>query len=297
MGEICVASACTPRSSVWLATGVSTAQRFALDDAYVYWTDAAATVSRVPMSGSGPATAIWPGQSKPIGLAVDTDFVYWSNTLGGAIWRGAKDGSGSPALVTTATSPGDIALYGDSLYYTQAGSDVWVAPKAGGTGKVSATPKDNRGGVAGPGMLLSTPYGPFTRTYSSPQWFFYSVLGGWSGGYTLCLGCSNGAFVVDGAKLFYSELGCWFHAMDANTGASLGCSYSQVFPGAGLPITPLAANACGGYYADQTLWLARFGVQAAIPIAVIDAGVDRAAIAGGFLYFHSTTDGAIGKLP
>jgi len=131
------------------------------------------------------------------------------------------------------------------------------------------------------------------RGYASPTWFSYSVLGGWSAVNVLCLGCGNLSLVQDGATTYYSSITCWFAAFDTATGAALPCAFSS-----SGPIVALAATGCGGFHAGQRgLSLARFGNLGAIPFTLLNATVDHLAIAGSFLYFHSQSDNAIGKLP
>jgi hypothetical protein len=295
LSEVCLAGSCALRSSIVLATSVATAPGLAVDQADVYWTDATDKVSRVPVGG-GPIEPIWPAQAKPWGLALDDTFVYWSNQLGGAIWRGAKDGSGVAQLVATAIQPRDIALHQDNLYWIDsAGVNVWVAPKAGGSGSIAATPADGpySGGLV---HLIDTPQGPFTRSYSA-AWFSYSVFGHWAG--ASVLGDSNGGMASDGVNLYYGQVvtgglpSCQISGINMTTGAALGCFKGSINPAADLP---LAAGGCGIFYAGPSrLGLARIGTT--YGVGVLDTKVDQAVIGGEFLYIHSTSESMIGKIP
>jgi hypothetical protein len=67
----------------------------ALDDTYVYWTDAgepgqdSGAVMRAPRAG-GPATVLVVHQSSPAGIAVDDTSIYWTEELGGRVWKLGK---------------------------------------------------------------------------------------------------------------------------------------------------------------------------------------------------------------
>jgi hypothetical protein len=75
------------------------------------------------------------GQAQPVRIVIDDCFVYWSNSLGGAIMRAEKSG-GTPQPVTPATQPGALAVDKNRVYWVQNGM-LTSAPKAGGG---SATP-------------------------------------------------------------------------------------------------------------------------------------------------------------
>ena len=63
----------------------------AVDATHVYWTDElAGLVQRVLKDGSGPIEMIGFDQSGPFGLALDNQYVYWSNSNTSNIWRSRK---------------------------------------------------------------------------------------------------------------------------------------------------------------------------------------------------------------
>jgi hypothetical protein len=127
-----------------------------------------------------------------------------------------------------------------------------------------------------------------TSTQGSPTWFAYGVLTGLYAS-SVSSGVGNGSphLAQDGTAFYFGGGGTSLTGLDLTSGKPTG------YFGAGSLVDPLAANACGVLYSP--LAIARIGVQFGAP--VLAASVDRAAIAGSFLYFHSTTDNAIGKLP
>jgi hypothetical protein len=63
----------------------------AIDAMHVYWTDEnAGMVQRVRKDGSGLVEIIGFNQQGPYGLALDDQYVYWSNSITSNIWRAPK---------------------------------------------------------------------------------------------------------------------------------------------------------------------------------------------------------------
>jgi hypothetical protein len=110
-----------------LAQG-SEPQGIALDQAYVYFTDPGrGAVLRVPKAG-GDTETIAAGQDTPVQIAVDGDFVYWTNTpdLGlGAVMRANKTGGAAPVQLATGKSANDhrgpwaLAIDDNAIYWTE----------------------------------------------------------------------------------------------------------------------------------------------------------------------------------
>jgi len=270
-----------------------------VDGGYVYWADRSSTVSRVAIAGGAPAP-IRQQQAVPWGLAADDAYIYWSTQLGGAIWRGAKDGSGNPEIVVRATEPRDIAIFRDNLYWIDtAAVNVWVVPKAGGVGSVGATPT-NDGMSGGILRLMGTSMGPFTRSFGGYHWYSYDVVrqrqiakGGLTDG--------NIGMAFDGTNFYYNQPpSCQVDALNVNTGQSAGCFFK------GVDISDndfaLAASGCGVFYDGSSrpagpkgLQLAHLGAVYGMPI--FGTRVDVAVIAGSFLYFHSKSESKVGRIP
>jgi hypothetical protein len=101
----------------------------AVDDAFVYWTDAAAgTIGRVDKAGVSVET-IATAQAHPTRLALDDDSAYWSN-LGdpgcvaatGSIAKRAKAGGPIVVLAEGQRCPRGIAVDGQYVYWTSLGA-------------------------------------------------------------------------------------------------------------------------------------------------------------------------------
>jgi hypothetical protein len=222
---------------------------------------------------------------------VSGGYVYWGNNLGGAIWRAPSDGSASPSLVSTAVTPRDLALHANDVYWIDESSNVWSAPQAGGMAAIAATPTNYMGTPATAGEvleLIDSPVGPIVSIYVSPGYIVSNVLSGLVYFTVNGLGNSDGSIAQDGTDVFLGELAGTCGAVSLSSATSDGWS-APVRGCGGL----LAATGCGVLLSSATLMPRgeSFGVS------LLSAGIDRAIVVGGFVYFHSTTDNAIGRLP
>lgn len=276
----------------------------AVDATGVYWTDLEGRVQSVPLAGGAVAT-LAQGQLRPWGIALDASYVYWSNNQGRAILRAPKDGTGSPTLVATATSPGDIGVYGADVYWIDQGPNVWMSAKDGGgspdgggapeAGASDGGAADGGGGrtvastiAAGNVALLANQNGVFVENTSAAKAGVYGITGGW---FARAMSTAVG-FVDDGSRLFLQEeldpQHCQLEAV-AETGGALGTVFS-----APCPVTPLAASSCGVFYLGTAqLSVARPSAIAGAP--VLKLPVQHAAVYGSDLYFYSIQ--AIGRVP
>lgn len=118
----------------------------ALSGPYVYFTSLGTTsngtyqndgaIWRVARDG-GTGERLAKDQRRPIGLAVDAEYVYWTNAYEQAVARCAVGGCGeSPTtLYTNVDVPGSLAQGDGLLYWTSTqGSNVVRAPKSGAGG-------------------------------------------------------------------------------------------------------------------------------------------------------------------
>jgi virginiamycin B lyase len=91
-------------------------------DAAVYYA-AGTQVGRANLDGTGANSSFIATTSTEVaGVAVNEEFVYWSDAAAGTINRAKLDGSGAETIVTGATSPEAIALASEYVYWTNAGA-------------------------------------------------------------------------------------------------------------------------------------------------------------------------------
>ncbi len=90
-------------------------------------------------AASAAPTAIAAGQPAPMAIAVDDTFVYWTNAgtspsfADGAVMKAPKGASGPAQMLATGPAAG-VAQQGDHVYWTAtSGNAVSALPKAGGT--------------------------------------------------------------------------------------------------------------------------------------------------------------------
>jgi hypothetical protein len=105
---------------------VGEAYGLAVDDTYVYWTnwtDAQyGAVLRAPKTG-GDVTVLASGLDYPVRIALDADYVYWTDTVSGAVANGsvmkvAKTGGDPVVIAADQAHPYGIAVDATNLYWT-----------------------------------------------------------------------------------------------------------------------------------------------------------------------------------
>ena len=92
----------------------------------------------------GPTTeAILTGQSTPLGIAADGEFIFWANRgqTGGSVLRARRDGTGVTVLATNQGSNiSGVAVDAENVYWaTFTSGTVATCPKAGGAVRVLAS--------------------------------------------------------------------------------------------------------------------------------------------------------------
>lgn len=114
-----------------VATGTSFADKLAIDETHVYFSDGDAVKTALKNGTNQGLLTLASGQSGIRGLAVDAAHVYWTTTSPGAIGRAAKDGSGEPEQLTLTEEPWGLALGCDAVYWASNGQQqsLRTAPK------------------------------------------------------------------------------------------------------------------------------------------------------------------------
>jgi hypothetical protein len=130
---VCQQGACVAESSLVVASG-SNPEDLVVDNGAIYFTNLGDdSVRGVSLSG-GQVTTLATGQARPMRIAADGTFVYWSSNLGGAVLRTREDGTGSPTVLASASNPWGIAVDSSWVYWMDTGTlSVQRAPKGGGS--------------------------------------------------------------------------------------------------------------------------------------------------------------------
>lgn len=103
--------------------------RFVVDDAAIYWTNGPmGTVSRKSLV-TGELTVIVTGQPKPLGIAVDSERVYW--TGGGVVRTAPLTGGTISTIAAGQIAPAGMAIDADRVYWASAPGPR-VVSKSGG---------------------------------------------------------------------------------------------------------------------------------------------------------------------
>ena len=148
IGHDCLGGACTGGLCplIVLANSQISPDGVAVDDQYVFWTNAGSSqlgytdgsVHRASnVDGSNPM-AIAVAQNSPSSIALDTADVYWCNYGTGDIVMSAKDGSGNRTLAAGILNVSAIALDPPRIY----AGVVINASVDGGNGSVGSIPED-----------------------------------------------------------------------------------------------------------------------------------------------------------
>jgi hypothetical protein len=134
---------------VVLATGLEGPEELVVHDGYVYWTNSTAnngghvgepSVMRVSVDGGTPET-LSSVDTYANGIAVDPDYVFWTNRLGsgGTVNRKPLDGGPAEFIASGQQGPKRVQVLGDRVYWTNInGWQVMSAPIAGGDASVLA---------------------------------------------------------------------------------------------------------------------------------------------------------------
>jgi hypothetical protein len=97
-------------------------------DAFIYWTSmdsgsGGPSIGRANTDGSDPSNAFVRTQESPLGVAVDSVYIYWTNPGAGTIGRAFLNGSNAnQSWLNVGGFPEGLALDGRHIYWTNAGN-------------------------------------------------------------------------------------------------------------------------------------------------------------------------------
>lgn len=303
--EMCLSSACALKSSIWLATGLSTPADLATDGTNIYWSDTGnGTINAIPQSG-GAVLPLAQNQSKPLRIALDDTHVYWSNNLGGAIMRTLKSGTGTAEVVSAATSPTSIAVDSQYVYFT-AGDTIERVTKTGGSPSPFATIPGWMGAQITLNEMLSDGTALYSIGRDSAGDHLWRILLA-SGAMTNLVSYDslNAAhpMAVDSSNVYFTNGGNIRHIDWADK--LKAAQQARVYVYTGLQnssgsstywATAFAVSACGVFWADATsnLYLTRPG--STYTTQLVTAAANQVIVDGDYIYWTDRS-GAIGKLP
>lgn len=129
----------------FLVTGSATElDQIAIDGSHIYWTSPeGGTIGRASLEGTQVEPNFISGLNEPTGLAVTSQFIYWSSnptaSTSGSIGRAELDGHGvNNAFVTGLLSPEELAVGDGHIYWD-----------SGGLFNGNATPNEHEGFAIG----------------------------------------------------------------------------------------------------------------------------------------------------
>ncbi len=147
----CTPETCEPQT---LVEGLSFPVAIVVDDVRAYFLDQN-DVLAVPLGG-GSVESVAMGQGLPTSLALDADYLYWTNFTEGTIRRTPSDGETPEELVSGLSYPQALAVAGGNVYWVNSPGypdSVWVMKLDGaeptvlytGSSEITSIAADGRG--------------------------------------------------------------------------------------------------------------------------------------------------------
>lgn len=132
-GQVCLSGACAPEANARLATGFGKLEDIVVDATNLYVADSTNDEVWQIVKATGQKTLLASNQASPYRIALDAQWVYWTNKNGG-IGRAPIGGATPATTLYPANAPRGIAVDGTHLYWTEGAGlgQLTKAPKAPG---------------------------------------------------------------------------------------------------------------------------------------------------------------------
>jgi hypothetical protein len=151
-GEIWQIAPAPTGTAVNVVSAPGQVTQFAVDSANAYYLlKGGDVIYSVPLGGGGSISTLTnPALAgrQPVALATDGTWVYWINNGDQSIQKTPVGGGAATPVATGLSSPGILALFGNQLYFTAAGSIMEVST-------VSGAPQPVAGGFTMPVTALA----------------------------------------------------------------------------------------------------------------------------------------------
>jgi len=121
-GTINRESVMTPTGVQVLASKQATPWDVAVDAQYVYWTNYDGGDVRRVSIGGGQQDVLATGQGNPVGLAIDATHAYWATETSGEISRVPLTGGKTELIASGQTKPTYVAVDAAHVYWTNFGN-------------------------------------------------------------------------------------------------------------------------------------------------------------------------------
>jgi virginiamycin B lyase len=127
----------------------------AVGSPHVYWTNHGfgplppGTIGQANLDGTGVNQSFIADPSTPLGLAVDSNHIYWANVFDGTIGRANLDGTGvNQSFITGAVAPVAVAVDSGHVYWADQGTcatTICPDPPPPGDGTIGRANLDGTG--------------------------------------------------------------------------------------------------------------------------------------------------------
>ncbi len=182
-------SAATP-----LASGQASPQRAVIDATRACWVNVGTTATNGSIVcatlGDGQVTTFATAQSRPGGVAIDNQFVYWTSRTSGTILRlpFTSPGTAPSVIALGQVAPIAIAVDAQNVYWANGSGTIMQAPAAGG---------------GTPVPLVSAQTGLFDIVLDGANLYYSATFGAMNAGVIRRIPTAGGAFFTLAARQNY----------------------------------------------------------------------------------------------